>query len=335
MRKMATIRSIDNISPIDGADRIELAKIGGWSVVVEKGLYRPGDWIIYCEIDSWIPHSIAPYLSNGSTPKEFCGIVGNKLRSVRLRGALSQGLVLSLRLLPEDVRDTLQMHQDVSHELNILKYEPPISAQLSGLIRGTFPHHTPKTDQDRIQNLERELAEFNNTCRSFEITEKLEGASMTVSFYNGDIEVSSRNLSLQDDGKNTYWKVAKQDNLIDVLKTYNKNISLQGELIGEGVEGNIYKLKGHTFMLYDIFDIDNQRYYTASERSAFSNKFNVKHVPILGSKTFGDVSIPELLEQANGYSALNPQVLREGLVFKDVTDGHVSFKAISNEYLLS
>ena len=99
MRKLATIRRIDAIRPIPDADAIECAVIGGWSVVIKKGEYRAGDLAVYCEIDSWIPHELAPFLSKGQEPREFEGIRGERLRTVKLRGTTSQGLLLPLSVL--------------------------------------------------------------------------------------------------------------------------------------------------------------------------------------------------------------------------------------------
>ena len=95
MRKMATVRRIDSIRLIPDADAIECAVVGGWTVVVKKGEYKPCDLAVYVEIDAWIPNDIAPFLTKpGQEPKEFEGIKGERLRTVKLRGQLSQGLLL-------------------------------------------------------------------------------------------------------------------------------------------------------------------------------------------------------------------------------------------------
>ena len=99
MRKLATIRRIDAIRPIPDADAIECAVIGGWSVVIKKGEFGAGDVAVYCEIDSWIPHELAPFLSKGQEPREFEGVRGERLRTVKLRGTTSQGLLLPLSVL--------------------------------------------------------------------------------------------------------------------------------------------------------------------------------------------------------------------------------------------
>jgi RNA ligase (TIGR02306 family) len=161
MRKMATVRRIDDIRPIPNADAIECAVVGGWTVVVKKGEYSTGDVVVYCEIDSWIPTELASFLSKGKDPKEYEGIKGERLRTVKLRGQLSQGLLLPLSILTnygadleagDDVNDHLAAH------LQIKKYEAPIPAELAAEVKGMFPGFIPKTDQERIQNLSSELA---------------------------------------------------------------------------------------------------------------------------------------------------------------------------------
>lgn len=101
-RKMASIRRLDEINPIPGADAIEAATIGGWRVVVKKGDFKAGDLAVYCEIDSWIPNSVAPFLTKpGRFPKVYNGVEGEKLRTIRLRRQISQGLLLPISVLGE------------------------------------------------------------------------------------------------------------------------------------------------------------------------------------------------------------------------------------------
>lgn len=102
-RKMATIRKIDDIQPIEGADLIHAVKIGGWTVVAQKSMgYKVGDLVVYCEIDSFIPTEVAPFLTQaGHFPKEYNGIKGERLRTKKLKGVISQGLLLPLDVLYE------------------------------------------------------------------------------------------------------------------------------------------------------------------------------------------------------------------------------------------
>ena len=96
-RKLATVRCIDSIDPIPGADAIEVATVGGWkTVVAKKDGFKAGDLAIYCEVDSWIPTELAPFLSKGNEPREYNGVKGERLRTIKLRGTLSQGLILPM-----------------------------------------------------------------------------------------------------------------------------------------------------------------------------------------------------------------------------------------------
>ena len=339
MRKLATIRKIDEIRPIEGADAIEAAVVGGWTVVVKKGEFQAGALAVYLEIDSWVPHDLAPFLSKGSEPREFNGVKGERLRTVKLRGQVSQGLLLPLSVFPHslgfDYATDKTVGEDVSHWLGIQKYEAPIPAQLAGDVAGPFPTEMPKTDQERIQNLTEELKEWQGDSKfTWEITEKLDGSSMTV-FVNGDVEgVCSRNWSLKETEGNTLWKVARREQLIAKIRRSGRNLALQGELIGEGIQGNRYGIVGQQFYLFDIYDIDRGEYMTPFERRTFCDTHGIKHVPVIAKEMVIQEFVQGLLDMAEGKSVLNGKAEREGLVFKCNTFGGPTFKAISNKFLL-
>jgi RNA ligase (TIGR02306 family) len=327
-RKLATIRKIDALTPIDGADAIECATVGGWKVVVKKQEYQVGDLAVYCEIDSWIPTELASFLSKGKEPREFEGIKGERLRTVKLRGQLSQGLLLPLTSAGEFA---LNEGDDVSESLNIVKWEMPMNAQLAGMARGNFPSLIPKTDQERIQNLKKEIANAAVAGMQFEVTEKLEGSSMTVYLIDGVFGVCSRNLDLKETEGNTFWQVARRDNIEAKM---HWDFAIQGELIGPGIQGNIYKLSQPEFRVFDVYDISNGCYLNPADRRALVTNLGLQHVPVLlVDKDLGVGSVDEILQWAEGASKLNDKVEREGIVFKEVNGG-MTFKAISNKYLL-
>lgn len=333
MRKLATIRKIIAIRPIPGADAIECAVIGGWTVVIKRGEFAAGDLAVYCEIDAWIPTHLAPFLSKGQEPREFDGVKGERLRTIRLRGQLSQGLLLPVSCLTNYGAD-LWEGADVSDALGIVKYEAPIPAQLAGEVKGMFPGWIQKTDQERIQNLKDELEYWIREHHVWEVTEKLDGSSMTVYLRDGEFGVCSRNLELKPSEANSLWKVAVRNNLESILRHVNRNLALQGELIGEGIQSNRYKIKGQEFFLFDIYDIDANKYFTPIERKSFIDEHNIKHVPILGMLAMDEVvTIEYLLKAAEGKSVLEATTEREGLVFKSKKQ-QVSFKSISNKFLM-
>ena len=341
MRKLATIRKIDSIRPIPDADAIECAVVGGWTVVIKKGDFKAGDLAIYCEIDSWISTELAPFLSKGKEPREYNGVRGERLRSVKLRGQLSQGLLLD-RFVALDKVGEIHEGMDVSDLLNIVKYEAPVPACLAGKARGMFPSFIPRTDQERIQNLTTEFAEWVSPgfpiMPTWEVTEKLDGSSMTVYVNEQDQGVCSRNLNLYDTEGNTLWQVAHRDQIITALQDSQRNLAIQGELIGEGIQGNPYKIKGQSFYVFDIYEIDKGSYMTPTQRRDFCEFHELLHVPVIAFgahlyDTLGMATIDSLLEFAEGKSELNPQTDREGLVFK-CNEQQKSFKTISNKYLL-
>ena len=361
MRKMATVRRIDNINPIPDADAIEVAAVGGWKVVVKKGEFKVGDLAVYCEIDSFIPSTVAPFLTKpGHYPKTFEGVEGERLRTVRLRGQISQGLLISVGRVegtgtpyivslpcegaPEGDMIFVSEGLDVSDAWGIKKWEAPIPAQLAGEMRGVFPSFIRKTDQERIQNLTREFPEWlgdvddRESQLQWEITEKLDGSSMTVYVNRNDSGVCSRNLNLLESSGNTYWRVARDRALIEKISSTGRNIALQGELIGEGIQGNPYKIKGQDFYLFDIYDIDAGEYLLPSERQALATELDIQCVPVIAYSPslldgLGIKTVDAVLGFAEGASTLMNKTEREGLVFKCTTQ-QLSFKAVSNKFLL-
>lgn len=354
MRKLASIQKILDIQPIPGADAIEVAQINSWKVVVKKDEFTIGDLVVYFEIDSWIPHTLAPFLSKGQYPKVYDGVEGERLRTVRLRGQVSQGLILPITigmqvefshtfLNFEGVRD-LQEGDDITDMLGILKYDPPVSAQLAGISKGAFPSCFPKTDEERIQNLTSQWPELQE--QEYEITEKLEGSSMSVGLLEGDaiprdgeFIVCSRNLNLKEVEGNTLWSLARKHDIERKLREIGPpdGIILQGEIIGEGIQGNYYGIKGHEFYVFAVYDIGMGRYYFPEERRRMCEHLGLKHVPVISTNgSLKGMTIDEVLKSADGMSQVNPTKRREGLVYKraDGKNGQEHFKAVSNEYLL-
>ncbi len=323
MRKLASVRRIAAIFPIPGADAIECAQVDGWKVVIKKGEFQIGDLAIYFEIDSWMPQSIAPFLCKNE--REYQGVRGERLRTVKLRGQLSQGL-----LLP--AQPGMQEGDDVTELLGIKKWEPQI-VEGSGKVMAPLPGFIPRTDQERVQNLIPQLAEWSAQGAQWEVTEKLDGSSMTVFWYQGEFGVCSRNCQLSPEDGGAFWSAAQALQLQQLLQADGRALALQGELIGPGIQGNRYQLNKAAWFMFDIYDIQAGRYFSVAERQAFAQQHNLPHCPQLGSTTLTQADCDALLQQAEGKSVLCATVEREGLVFKRL-DSEDSFKAISNRYLL-
>jgi RNA ligase (TIGR02306 family) len=248
-----------------------------------------------------------------------------------LRGQLSQGL---LTPIPDGILDPKE-GDDLTEALDIVKYEPPIPAQLAGKIKGVFPSFIPKTDETRIQNFESDVG-FVPVGERVYVTEKLDGTSFTCYFNNGVFGVCGRNWELTETNDNSLWRMANMLELKDKLTKYGKNIALQGELIGSHINGNLYGLSDHKLFFFTGYDIDKGRRMFFDELEWLLFRFEVPMVPVLEKYGYvlpNENLVDNMLKYAEGKSVLNMDVDREGVVVRGL-EREFSFKAISNTYLL-
>lgn len=386
---LATIKRISALEPIPNADTIELANMedSGWQVVVKKGIHTVGDLVCYCETDSWVPTKVAPWLTKaGHQPKTFRGVEGERLKTIKLRGTLSQGVIIPLSDITKDLEqgvDEVTLNSMVTYKptgesmhllpqinntpdgfdctklLGIIKYEKPLPGELVGKARGNFPSFIPKTDQERVQNLWGKLQyrreQFPDEL--FEVTEKLDGSSMTVYLVKDEttnsglrLGVCSRNWDLDLDAEGAeetkFVRAALESNVFDRMVQFlwrpvpcesrfdYYQVALQGELVGPGVQGNKYDLRELEFRIFDMFNINVQQYVTAETRHGDELTIDMLHVPVIETRKLDFETIQDILAYAYGPSSLNPKVMREGVVFKSLQDPSFSFKVISNEWLL-
>lgn len=336
MRKMASVREISDLQPIDGADAIEVAVVDGWKVVVKKGEFKVGDLAVYLEIDSWVPHELAPFLSKGQEPREYNGVRGERLKTVKLRGQISQGLLLSIEdVFPGADRNFWwsQVGVDISDTLGVQKWERELSANIRGIARGNFPTHlVPKTDQERIQNCFRNVEKrCSREDLTFEVTMKLDGSSMTVfKLDDGELRVCSRNMELKVDWsnhENAFVKAA-----LEISDRLVPGYAFQGELMGPGIQGNRENFKDFKFFVFDIWNINELKYVEPANRRAMCILAGLEHVPVISEDKKILSSVDDFLEMAEGPSINNN--VREGIVWKCNQDPSFSFKAISNKFLL-
>ncbi|WP_442510033.1 RNA ligase (ATP) [Novipirellula sp. SH528] len=333
MRKLATIRTVHQTKPIDGADMIELAIVDGWKCVTKKSEFAVGDAVNYCEIDSFLPvREVFEFLRKSSL-KTMDDCEGFRLRTVKLRGQISQGLLLSPKMLGRP----FELGEDVSDELGIVKYEPPIPACLGGRVVGPFPSFISKTDEERIQNLAKEFDSYRG--KPFYISEKVDGTSFTAFFHEDAFGVCGRNWQLAEDDSNSHWRVVRALELrarLEALGRSNairRSNAIQGELVGPGIQGNRYAFKEPEPFVFNIIAIAASSYLEKAKMEAVYAEFELKSVPPVGVHKLPG-SIDEVLEFAEGKSMLNPKSEREGLVWVYGSgDDRVSFKSISNKFL--
>jgi RNA ligase (TIGR02306 family) len=338
VRKLATIERIAEIHPIPDADAIERAVIRAWNIVVKKGDHKVGDLVVYCEIDSIMPER----------PEfEFLRPRGFRIKTIKLRGQVSQGIVFPIDIIPSDIT-IVGPGQDVTDLLGVTKYEPQIPACLAGLAKGNFPSHSIKTDEERIQNLV-DLYEEYRTKYTWIATEKLDGSSTTYSIVNDQFSVSSRNLELVETDTNTLWKVARSLNIESKMRKYMSDhnmdaLTIQGEILGEGIQKNKYHLRGQTIRFFRVFDPTAYSFLPYAKAIEAIAEMGLDFVPIVERDMTLPFTIDELLVYADGRSALY-DTAREGVVFvadsaifptADLSryQGRLSFKVISNKFIL-
>lgn len=345
MRKLATIRKIQEIKPIPDADKIVAYRVDDWWVVDNVDQYVVGELVVYAEPDSWVPHHLKPELSKGKEPRIYNGVPGQKLRTIKLRGQLSQGLLLPLDPTCSMIESELFEGLDVSLPLNIQKWEAPVPQDIAGQVSGNFPTFIPKTDQERCQNLRYEIFEKNKDSQ-YEVTMKLDGTSFTAYYKDGTDAVCGRNwqLKINDENQNNALvRMYVDSGLQQALIRYGHNIAVQCELMGPKIQGNRENLSRYRLYVFDIYDIDNACYLGTSARHAVLDILYdfelqedfVQHVPIFSNHVtladLGITTVQELLDDADGPSIVHS--IREGKVYKEV-HGKFSFKAISNDFLI-
>lgn len=371
-RKLASIRRIADIQPIEGADAIVVATVDGWKIVVKKGEFAVGDLAVYLEIDSWVPTEFAAFLSRGQEPRVYNGVKGERLRTIKLRGQVSQGLLLKTdqlvfaietKSIGPDSSAVLRIENldhegaDLTEALGIQKWEAPIPAQLQGQASGMFPTSLiPKTDQERIQNC---FGDIQKRAKRF-ATEKVWNAeTQTLEEHPvvlpEDFQEPTYEVTMKLDGssctifrwegelrvcsRNLELKINDEnaDNtfVAMALKIGDKikdGLAFQGEVCGPSIQGNREGFKEHRFFVFDVFNIAKHEYLSPGERRSICHMIGLEHVPLHGAYWKAPNSVEEGLALAEGPS-INHKV-REGLVWKCNEDPGFSFKTISNAFLL-
>ncbi len=337
MRQMSSIQIIKDVLPINGADAIELVQINWWQCVSKKWEFKKWDFCVYFEIDSLLPdNEYFSFLSKWNKLKTMHDwdkiYTWYKLKTIRLRWELSQWLALPIHIFKEFHNlENLYEGLDVSDMLWIIKYEAPISECLSWLMRWDFPFFIPKTDEERIQNIN-----FDKFWKfDYYVTEKLEWSSITIYKNDWYFWVCSRNMDLLE-WDNAYWNVVKKYPLLINLEDW---YAIQWELIWPWIQWNIYKLNNVDFRVYNVYSIIDKQYLSLDDMLSFIKKYDLKFVPLLDINNiiFKNKNINSNLLISEWNSILNSSQEREGIVIRSLESNadKKSFKIISNKYLLN
>jgi hypothetical protein len=352
---LASLQKIISLTPIDGADFIEVATVLGWQVVVKKGEFKVGQLVCYIQIDTVVEER---------PEYEFLRERKFRVRTIKLRKQISQGLIIPVSTW---WKGGLKEGDDVSGYAGVTKYEKPDNnperydkprmpkvwykkyiylfkynflyktfPKLQRLSRSPFPKHLVSiTDEERIQNIPQVLK--SHTGKLFVVSYKLDGSSITIIhskvFGKSKFRICSRRFELHDK-KNDWHRVFTDTNFnIEVLKLVTKfktnDIIVQGEAIGK-FNGNHHNLQREQIRLFNIY-VDGKR---LNQKDFIDTclAYNIPHCPMY-KQTILNHTLPEILKESEIKDLLNPNVDVEGLVWRCVDD-NTSFKVINNKYLL-
>jgi RNA ligase (TIGR02306 family) len=318
MEKLAVIAKVLELAPIEGADRIERAAVLGWHVVVRKGLYSVGDLVVMVFPDSYAPKKYVD--------ETYTGEDKTRIKTVKMRGQYSAGLVLPLSVLTDRYTERFFSEgEEVSVLLDIEKWVAPASASTSGEVKAPFPTHiVRKTDELNFRNEPEALeearysAQFKNV--EFVATLKCDGSSGTFIYKDGQFYVCGRNTEFAKSANNCFWQVAEKYNLEEILKKQPNSFALQGEVCGPGIQKNPMKLDSLTFMVYQIRDVNKHVWFPWDAVKSFCESFKIPHVPEVSRFTFSDnsPSIEELQEMANSTKYDHGRAEAEGIVIRPI-----------------
>lgn len=365
MRNLASIQKIISLEQIPGKDKIELATVLGWHVIVEKSKYKVGDLVIYCEVDSILPELPEfEFLRARCSSKKYQGF---RIRTLKFGQTISQGIVFPTSILTSHTSRKIEEGMDVTDYLKITKYDPEAwsmekETHKRGRImvwfmkwawfrwiwrkmtwndkpkKAAWPEFISKTDETRIQAVPSVVEEYRNV--HVYATEKMDGQSSSFAIdADGSLIVCSRNLWLKTETDSNWWKVARKYNMLEVLKSikkqFNLDVILQGEICGPGIQQNKYGFTEPMFFLFSITDRATGKYVPFSIFMGIAEFIKLTTVPILGVyfqlSTIGE-TVDALVEYSKGESVMAKGVKREGVVIRSVTGEPYNVRGIGTNF---
>ena len=337
MRQLATIQKVSEVRPIPEADFIELVVIKGWQCVAKKGEFGPGALCVYFEVDSYLPVDARYEFLRGSSYRnnDFMG-EGFRIKTVKFRGEISQGLALPVSAFPEV--SAPDEGADVTDLLKVRKWEMPEQVGSAGIAIGDKPFGIPTTDETRIQSIPEFLEHFRG--KPYYISTKMDGTSCTVYVKDGKVGVCGRNDEYKEETEGcSMWAYVYKHNLKEKLLALGEDIALQGEFCGAGIQKNRLKLFEPALYVFDVVKIgegDRLRKCGLDEILSYCGRLGLENVPIEETGDSFDYTLPELIERAKGKYASGLD--KEGIVVRTREYGRVgndklSFKVINNDFL--
>lgn len=351
---MSTLRVTAEVLTVHehpNADALELAQVGLYRAVVAKGAFRTGETAVYIPEQSVLPADLIEEL--GLTGR-LAGSDADRVRAVRLRGELSQGIVCRPKALADvDLAQAALDGTDFAERLGIVKWVPPIPPTMNGDVESA-PDLLPWVD---IENIQRFPGIFE-PGEAVVLTEKLHGSACLLTYCReaegGRVQVSSKgfgakSLALKEDPRNLYWRAVRGHGVPEAAarlaeRLGARRVGIFGEVYGAGVQDLTYGADGRrTTLGYAVFDVSAEidgtvRWLDAAELAQLLDG----ELPLVPRLYEGPYDVERVLEVASGRETVSGSGLhlREGVVIRPaverysaVTGGRAIAKAVSPAYL--
>lgn len=350
MRSLVSVQTVKTVSPIQDADRIELAHVLGWQCVVKKGQFQPGEKCVYFEIDSFLP--IRPefeFLRGRCYRKNELVGAGFRIRTQKFRGEISQGLIIGMSeaaaMIGLDTdAEKMEVGTDLTALLGVQHWEEPETVSDAGTFIGSLPDGVIASDETRVQACPELIRAFHGL--EYYISTKMDGTSCTASIdSNGVFHVCSHHNEYKDDGRSAFCELVKSHDTEKKLRDYMgqrglSSIMAAGEYCGPGIQSNRIHLKTRDWYLFDVRE--NGKRCNLAELQRVAEIVGFKTVPVEEIGTGFDEKYPTVeavLEWANG--SYETGTAKEGIVirptdpvYSNEIETYLSMKAVSNRYLL-
>lgn len=275
-RRMCTLRRVSKVEPIKGADRIEAYHVDGWVVVDGKGAHREGDYVLYYEIDTFLPTNDPRYAAFAERGEKSMTVtkgrktktaIGHVLKTIRLRGVYSQGLIMDPKDIVPDIPETeyeriCDNRCGLDKAAGVWEYHPDQNSLAAGFISNYDAFVAPRADAERVQNVSQKA--FDLICKSeYFVSAKVDGTSITMvnDPRHNRVRAFSHNNEFdveQGQGK-TVMVTAERQGILSWLEE-NPGITLQMELCGPRIQSNPLGLKDHRLFVFSAWDMDERHY---------------------------------------------------------------------------
>jgi hypothetical protein len=368
MRKLVTIRKIERVEEIPGADNICIVIIDGWQMIAKKEEFKQGDLCVFFEIDSILPDKPIFEFMRG---RKF------RVKTIKCMKQISQGLALPLSILsefglePKLFQSDIHVGTDLTDTLGVTKYDPeavkeagfhrevrerkpdPWYIRLLKRIpfirnffikksgRGFPTHIVSKTDEERFQNCSSGMKE-SFLIEPIYITEKVDGTSTTFiyrpsSFFRKEeFMVCSRNFLKEFEDDSWWWTIARKINMKEKMKTLfkemkinaNSYLVIQGETIGPDIQSNKYNVKDYDFFVYNIKVVSKERTIEYNPKE-IDTLINM-HVPELKTVPLIEEKCIDTVEELDTYIKNRTWGIKSGLNPDMIMEGVVVRTANQN-----